>query len=379
MSLSIGKLKTKLMRDYYKYFSKYSKGEKPERKVAWVSSFAPVEILESLDVLYYYPESYAAVIAASGKEQEMFEESNRNFLSLDCCSYSCCIEGSILQMNGPRGELPAPDILIATNNQCNTLPGWWNVLAQKYHVPLIILDYPGEIENEKMAYEYVLVQHYNLISVLQKLTGNMLDVTLLNEIIDYSEKSVSAWKKVISYLVSKEIKPTLLFDDINYLITARCKSETSELYNMMCEEFFEKEDVNDERIPVFWVGYPLWYHPQRYLEEELAEFRVVGSNYITWWNLNYQGEDVFERLYNAYNFTFLNLSQKTRNIRLRECIKYTGAACAIVLHNKSCKCDFVSARDLDIPQAEIDMDMIDRNYMDIKKAQKQIQLLKEML
>ena len=27
---------------------------------------------------------------------------------------------------------PRPDVLIATNNQCNTLPGWWNILAEKY-------------------------------------------------------------------------------------------------------------------------------------------------------------------------------------------------------------------------------------------------------
>ena len=55
------------MREYYKNFSKYAKEHSPESKVAWVTAFTPIEILEALDISYYYPESYAAVIAASGK------------------------------------------------------------------------------------------------------------------------------------------------------------------------------------------------------------------------------------------------------------------------------------------------------------------------
>ena len=67
MEQSIAALQAGLLRDYYKWFSKYAKGKKPDKKVAWVTSFAPVEILEALDIYYYYPESYAAVIAASGR------------------------------------------------------------------------------------------------------------------------------------------------------------------------------------------------------------------------------------------------------------------------------------------------------------------------
>ena len=75
MELSVAKIQAKLMREYYKDFSKYSKGMRPEHKVAWVTAFTPVEILEALGISYYYPESYAAVIAASGKEQESIEHS----------------------------------------------------------------------------------------------------------------------------------------------------------------------------------------------------------------------------------------------------------------------------------------------------------------
>lgn len=92
MKKTAAQLQTALMREYYTWFSKYAKGKRPEKKVAWVTAFTPVEILEALDMLYYYPESYAAVIAASEKEQDLLNESERQYLSRDCCSYSCCIE-----------------------------------------------------------------------------------------------------------------------------------------------------------------------------------------------------------------------------------------------------------------------------------------------
>lgn len=377
MAQTIVRIQTRLMKEYYKDFSKYSKGRIPENKVAWVTAFTPVEILEALGISYYYPESYAAVIAASEREQEFINNSEKNNLSRDCCSYSCCYNGCLDLEGGPRGMPPKPDVLIATNNQCNTLPGWWNTLAERYQVPLIVIDYPGENGNQQATYDYVLAQHKDLIRKMEKLSGNVLDLDKLSELVANSQKSVSAWNKVISYLKKKDIKPTKLFDDINFLITARCKADTAEMYEMMAEAMMENMDSDPKKIPVFWLGYPLWYHNDRFLSEYLEGCHIVGANYITWWSLDYSGNDVFEKLFNAYNFTFLNLSQKNRDAKLKKLIQESEAKCAVVLHNKSCKCDFVSARNIELPQAELDIDMIDRKYLDLEKAKKQIELLKE--
>jgi hypothetical protein len=136
---------------------------------------------------------------------------------------------------------------------------------------------------------------------------------------------------------------------------------------MMADELSGKPASSSDKIPTFWLGYPLWYHMDRYLSEKMQDFRIVGSNYITWWSLDYSGDDCFEMLFNAYNFTFLNLSQQTRNKRLKDVIDQSGAVCTVTLHNKSCKCDFVSARDIELPQAELEMDMIDRTFLDTEK------------
>lgn len=375
--LSVAKLQAKLMRDYYKDFSKYSKGKKTDHKVAWVTAFTPVEILEALGISYYYPESYAAVIAASNKEQEAIEHSEKQNLSRNCCSYSCCFNGCLELDSGPRGNPPTPDVLIATNNQCNTLPGWWNVLAVKYNIPLIVLDYPGENADRETALVYVTDQHRALISTMEKLSGNKMNETMLEELILNSKNSVNAWKSFIDYIPVKEIDPTMFFDGINFLITARCKQDVAQLYEILAKETESEKDADGTFIPLFWLGYPLWYHSNRYLNDSLDGFRIVGSDYVTWWNLDYKGSDVYEQLFNAYNYTFLNLTQESRDKRIKELLQVSGAKCAIVLHNKSCKCDFVSAKNISIPQAEIEIDMIDRTYLDTEKAERLIRLMRD--
>lgn len=379
MAQTIAKLQTKLMMEYYRYFSKYARGKAPDKKVAWVTSFTPVEILEALDISYYYPESYAAVIAASNMEQPLLEKSEETGLSRDCCSYSCCIQGCLEMEEGPRGTPPRPDILIATNNQCNTLPGWWSILAERYHVPLIVLDYPGDVADRASACRYVTEQHKRLIAELEALSGNTLDMDRLAEMIANSANSVKAWNAVIEHLRDKQIMPTILFDDINFLITARCKPETAMLYSMMEENLRAMPAAPADLLPLFWVGYPLWYHPDRYLPSLLEGCRIAGSNYITWWSLDYTGSDPFTCLFNAYNDTFLNLSQQTRNRQLKALIEASGAKGAVVLRNKSCKCDFVSARNIDIPKAELEIDMIDRTFLDEKAALDKIDLMKEVI
>lgn len=372
-------LQANLMKEYYNDFSKYSKGKKSDKKVAWVTSFTPIEILEALDIAYYYPESYAAVIAASGKEQSLLNESERQALCLDCCSYSCCFEGSITLEEGPRGIPPLPDVLIATNNQCNTLPNWWNILSHRYNVPLIVLDYPGENADKNDAYNYVTKQHKMLIHDMEVLCGKEMNYQRLSECISNSSNSIRTWSKVLGYMSIKEIKPTILFDAISFLITSRCKAETEQLYIAMSEEMEKLPDAKDEKIKIFWLGYPLWYHSKRYLSEMMEEYRITGSNYLTWWNLDYKGVNIWEQLFQAYNYTSLNLAQNTRTKKLKDLIEHSGAVGAITLHNKSCKCDFVSAKDIEIIQVEIEIDMIDREFMDVAKVERQMDILKETI
>jgi benzoyl-CoA reductase/2-hydroxyglutaryl-CoA dehydratase subunit BcrC/BadD/HgdB len=376
--MGAAQLQIKLMQEYYKGFSKYAKGKPAEGKVAWISAFTPVEILEALDIEYIYPESYAAVIAAGGQEQAPLSESEQQSLSRDCCSYSCCFEGSLSLGEAPRGMPPKPDILIAANNQCNTLPNWWNILALRYDIPLIILDYPGESADGLAAYDYVAAQHKMLIEQLEELGGNKLSEERLTKLLNNSSKSIAAWNRIVELLPKHAFKPGFLFDGIAFLVNSRCKPETALLYTLQADELTASPTADSSLTALFWLGYPLWYHPKRFHADLPDNTHICGSNYVTWWSLNYSGENPLERLYNAYNFTFLNLSHKTKTARLTDCITKSGANGVITLLNKSCKCDLVSARSLGLPQAELEIDMIDREFLNIERAKRSIDQLMEI-
>ncbi len=368
----------------YQYYSK-KEPIVPDKKVAWISSFVPVEILESLNFAYIYPESYAAVIAASGKEQECLEVAQTNDLSLDCCSYSACFNGCLSLNKGPRGIPPLPNVLIASSNQCNTLPNWWNLLATQLGVPLIILDYPGETDADAQTAEYVETQHKQLISQLEDISGVKLNEEVLAKNIVISSENVALWKSIVELLSSPDhlIPVGMLFDFISPLIIARCLPATTEFFQLFKEELIEnyldieQEQKNKKRI--YWAGYPFWYHSDRCIQVDGAH--IVGANYITWWNLDYSGKTVWEKLYHAYNFTVLNLKKETRTNLILDDICQKKAEGVVINQNKSCKRDFSSLRESDcpVPYATIESDMIDRKFLDINAAKERLNLLISML
>jgi benzoyl-CoA reductase/2-hydroxyglutaryl-CoA dehydratase subunit BcrC/BadD/HgdB len=373
MAESISQSIYEINRKAYRYFSKKTPVT-PEQKVAWITSFCPVELLEVFDIAYVYPESYAAVIAASGKEQECLEYSRSQGLSLDCCSYSACFQGCLGIGSGPRGMPPKPDMLIASNNQCNTLPNWWNLMAEQLHVPLFIIDYPGEYGADKQTRTYVDKQHAELIKALSEITGKSLDIEHLSSLIDTSRKNISLWKKITSLLPDYDISAGSLFDRISPLILARCLPETTLFFTLLAEECAEiKRDANTNRL--YWLGYPFWYPGGRVLPE--LDSLIVGGDYLSWWNLRYDGEDVWERLYNAYNFTFLNLTAGSKTKMILEDIKNTRAQAMVINHNKSCKRDFSTLYNeySVLPYTIIESDMIDRNYLNKSAVQERINTL----
>ncbi|MDR2797469.1 MAG: 2-hydroxyacyl-CoA dehydratase family protein [Treponema sp.] len=366
----------------YRYYTK-KEPVVPEKKVAWISSFVPVELLEALDMAYIYPESYAAVISASGKEQACLEAARASGLSLDCCSYSGCFMGCLLLQQGPRGMPPQPDILIASSNQCNTLPNWWNLMAEQLGVPLCILDYPGETNAGTGTRAYIEQQHRSLIHTLEALCGTKFQEAALEKLLAVSSENVSLWKRIVALLPEYDIPAGLLFDYMAPLIIARCRTDTTVFFKILKEalqgHYVPEAAQTEQPKRLYWAGYPFWYHPDRCINIEGA--RIVGANYVNWWNLDYSGDTLWETLYRAYNFTVLNQTGETRTAQLLEDLRRTRAEAVFINHNKSCKRDFTSLRvsDCPLPYGVIESDMIDRTFLDRNAVQERLQLLVSML
>jgi benzoyl-CoA reductase/2-hydroxyglutaryl-CoA dehydratase subunit BcrC/BadD/HgdB len=356
---------------YYRYFSKKNP-VKPAQKVAWLTSFAPVELLEAFNIAYIYPESYAAVIAASGKktgdEAAYLELARAENISPDCCSYSSCFMGCLKAGKGPRGMPPKPDILIAANNQCATLPLWWNLYAARYSIPLVTLDYPGEYGAGEETRAYIDAQHEALVARLAALTGSPFDGTKLERLytaLEQSAQNCSNWNRVRQLFSEHELPVDALFDDISPLVLARCRPETNDYLRLLADEAAGTQCRKDSRR-VYWLGYPFWFRGVRVLADVAP--LISGADYLSWWNLDYSGADWRERLYNAYNFTFLNLKPETKTARINADIIRCGARGLVINRNKSCKRDFATyvctfPPNHALPCMTLESDMIDSTQL----------------
>lgn len=371
----------KIKKDYNKNFTKYSKDKK--KPLAWVSSFVPIEILYAMDIDFVFPESYAAVIASSGAEEKFIEKSQEKGFDSFVCSYSTCFNGSYMLNEGPNGVPLKPDVLIASNNQCNTLTGWWNYLSNKLKVPLFVLDYPGESKS-KDSEEYIIKQYEKLIEFLKEKTERKFDENIIYDAINNSIKSISSWKKILDLSKENYVPSNITFDYLLPLIIARNVKETGEFYDLFYEELKKEVKPLKHEKRVLWSGYPLWYSPKRYLSDiEDDSIKITANDYSSWWNLEYKGDDWEHKLACAYNYTILNKTLKSRIEIIRHMIREYKIDGVIFNSNKSCKressCIYPIKNSIDIPSVVINSDMVDRSFLNTESTNLKLETFKGVL
>lgn len=88
------------------------------KKVAWVTSGAPVELLKALDFYVLYPENHGAICGTVRKASDLCTEAENAGYSRDLCSYARTDIGALLSGKTPVGKLPKPDLLVACTNIC---------------------------------------------------------------------------------------------------------------------------------------------------------------------------------------------------------------------------------------------------------------------
>lgn len=94
---------------------------------------------------------------------------------------------------------------------------------------------------------------------------------------------------------------------------------------------------------------PLASYPDKVILSTIMEGNWQ-ADFGKWLNDNFYSHTKFERLFRAYNYTFLNMTQQTKRKWLGMCLEQSGAVGTVTLHNKSCKCDFVSANSVGLPR-----------------------------
>jgi len=169
------------------HFSRLARAKQEGKPVVY--TFVPgnlTELMHAFDVLPVYPEINALQSGMRKKSGNYISEAEKLGHSEDVCTYVKCDIGMLKKGNiGPTGErLPDPDLLLLSYTGCFTFMKWFELLAEEYKCPVVMLHVPyqgdGEITDNMRRYVVEQLER-DVIPAFEKITGKAFDIDKLAE------------------------------------------------------------------------------------------------------------------------------------------------------------------------------------------------------
>jgi benzoyl-CoA reductase/2-hydroxyglutaryl-CoA dehydratase subunit BcrC/BadD/HgdB len=320
------------------------------RKVAWVTSGAPVEFLKALDFYLLYPENHGAICGTARRAVDLAEFAEAAGYSRDICSYARTDLGTLISGRSPVGKLPRPDLLVACTNICQTVLFWYRVLAQRFGVPLVLIDTPFVYHGEASAHSlaYVLRQIEDAIPIAERVAGKALSPARLDQVGHLSREACLLWLEILER--NRHVPaPISAFDEfvsMAPIVEMRGEASTVDFYAAMLGEVDGRiargvSAVRPERRRLLWDNLPVWYR-LRYLAELLAErgVAIVASTYAQAWGelapLMDPGHPLMS-MARAYTYPILNRGTGHKLRTMQNMIRDYHLDGVILHSDRSCK------------------------------------------
>lgn len=257
------------------------------KPVAYVTSGAPVEILEAMGVLTLYPENYGALCGARHEAVGLCEVAEAAGYSQDLCSYARGHIGAVLQpAHAPLNGLPKPDLLLCCNNICGTVLKWYEALADHYKVPLFLLDVPFQHgpEPQPHAVQYVAAQLEALITWTEEVTRRRWQPRKFRQVLALSNETLRLWQEIrdLGRHRPSPINAPDLFVAMAPIVALRGTRQAVEVYQELKAELERRVAdgvgaVPGERHRLLWDNIAIWYQLYRFFRP----FMDAGACFVT--------------------------------------------------------------------------------------------------
>jgi benzoyl-CoA reductase/2-hydroxyglutaryl-CoA dehydratase subunit BcrC/BadD/HgdB len=329
------------------YFQgRYADGAVP---VAWVTSGFPVEILRPLGFHAVYPENHAAVCGVQRLVPRLSDAAEREGYSRDLCSYARTDLGSLLTGETPAGRLPRPDLLACCTNICQTVLYWYRALAERFHVPLVLVDTPfvyGEASPHHLR--YVEDQLRELVDVAERVAGRKVEPGGLAEATRKAKEGTDLWADCLAASKSRPAPWTGIdgFFHMAPIVALRGTEECIAYYRMLRDELRDRVrrgigGIRQERHRLMWDNLPIWF-AVRELSTLLASrgFNFVCTSYTNAWaeaGSRVDPADPIGSAATAYTHIILNQDLRNRLSILRRLAREYQVDGAILHSDRSCK------------------------------------------
>lgn len=380
------------------HYENARKAKEEGRPVVWSTSIAPQELMEAMGLTVVYPENHAAAVGARKDAPQFIEHSESQGYSNDICSYARVNIGYADILFSEAENIPAPDLLFCCSNICCTVIKWYENLAKKFNIPLIMIDCPfnSNFEVDPSNVEFVKAQLMDAIDKLEKFTGKKLDWDHFREVMKISNETAMWWKKATD-LAMNTPSPFAGFDMFNYMAVIVCARGTvagRDLFKKWYEELEEKakagkgpfKDV-EEKYRILWDGIACWpYLSPTFKILKKNGINVVTSTYPESWTLLYELNDL-AGMAKAYDAIYVQRNVDYAIDRLLKRAKEFHIDGALFHSNRSCKgMDFKQyemqrrlEEELGIPSVIFDGDQTDPSVFSEAQYETRVQALVEMM
>lgn len=385
--------------------------KKDGKLVCWSAALAPTEMFVAMDVAMVFPETHSAGIGARKGASDMLDVTNQDGYSVDICSYARVNLGYMRLLKdyartgvkpealarSAAADVPLPDLVLTSNNICNTLLKWYENLAVELNIPCITIDAPyiHDMPVPDYSKKYIVKQFERAISELEGITGRAFDYDRFLAVQEQTQRSVKEWQRVASFLNHKP-SPLNGFDFFNYM-ALMVIGRGEEFAEVALRKFADELEENarngkfafgdNEKSRVLWEGIAVWPHLSHTFKALKGQGSLMtGSTYPGMWNFEYRPGDLMS-MAESYAKIYVNMCLDARAKELTQ-VARNGRCDGMLLHmNRSCKimsllnlqsAEIVS-KELGIPYTTFDGDQTDPSNFSPAQFDTRVQSLAEMM
>jgi benzoyl-CoA reductase/2-hydroxyglutaryl-CoA dehydratase subunit BcrC/BadD/HgdB len=265
--------------------------------VAWCTSVGPVELLRALGYEVFFPENHGALLGATRAAGEAMARAHALGFSPDICSYLTSDIGAHLLRKTPLArygipEVPRPDVLLFSTNQCREVRDWFEFYGREWGVPVVGVTSFRELGDvEEHHLDAIVRQLEDLVPRLEGVAGRRLDAGRLEDAVGRSRRCSELWRDCLATAAARPAALTFFDATIQMgpAVVLRGTEEACAYYEELLAELRGRVArgagaLPRERFRIYWEGMPVWGR-LRDLATLFAglEASVVASTYCNSW------------------------------------------------------------------------------------------------
>jgi benzoyl-CoA reductase/2-hydroxyglutaryl-CoA dehydratase subunit BcrC/BadD/HgdB len=388
---------SKLFRETMTLYTLSTKTASQNGQLVWVTSGFPVEIPVAFDTVAAYPEQYGAIIGAEKCGPLLCGFAEELGFSQELCSYARSSIGSVKKPEqSPLTGLPTPQALLACNNICGTVLGWYEAVSEMTGAPVYLVDTPP-LEGDQPPHHlaYVKSNIEGLIAFMSETFNQSYDEEKLLQVADLSNTAVNLWTKSLEACKNK---PSPLncadrFISMAPIVALRGTQQAIDFYQAFYGEVKERVKqglgaIREERVRLLWDNIPPWFTIYNFFNT-LAKKGVVfpADSYTHAWSTNIPRGEVIESIARVYSEIWLNKGLSSKIDKMCNLIKDYDLDGFVLFSVRSCKRYSLGqmvtkeeiTRRTGVPGVIIEGDMVDSQQYNEAQAETRVEALLEMI